>query len=263
MAYGIAVTSQKGGVAKTTSCISLGACLAEQGMRTLLIDLDPQANLTLATGMDSRQQSSTLADMIAHPERALRVEDLILATAQPGLSIISGSSEMADLERVLYEKPAYERTLARRLAPWLVDFEYVLIDCPPSLGSLTQMALATVDQALIPVQCDFFAAKGLDNLIEIIGAVRERVNPSLIYSVFITLFDARTTISKRILEQLSNHFGDLLLSSKINLDTRLRESPMAGEPVTLYAPRSRSSEQYRALAHEIILRKEMNHASQI
>lgn len=263
MAYGIAITSQKGGVAKTTSCMSIGACLAEQGLRTLLIDLDPQANLSLSAGVDIHKSPITLVDIISNPEAHYSIEEIIYPTAQTRLDIISGASGLADLERVLYQKPAYERTLARRLAPWLVDYDYLLIDCPPSLGSLTQMALATVDQALIPVQCDYFAASGVDNLLATIQSVRERVNPTLMFNLFITLFDGRTTIGRRIFEQISTHFGDLLLSTKIGLDTRLRESPMAAEPVTTYAPRSRSSEQYRALTNEIILRKEMNYATTI
>ena len=263
MAYGIAITSQKGGVAKTTSCMSIGACLAEQGLRTLLIDLDPQANLSLACGIDIYQSPVTLVDIISNPEKHYSIENIIYPTAQMRLDIISGDSRLADLERVLYEKPAYERTLARRLAPWLVDYDFLLIDCPPSLGSLTQMALATVDHAIIPVQCDYFAASGVENLLNTIQNVRDRVNPTLAYALFVTLFDSRTTISKKILEQLSSHFGDLLLSTRIGMDTRLRESPMAAEPVTTYAPRSRASEQYRSLTNEIILRKELNYATPI
>ncbi len=261
MAYGLAITSQKGGVAKTTSCMSIGACLAEQGLRTLLIDLDPQANLTLAAGLPPG--GATLADLISHPGQPYLPEEIIHTSAQLRLDLIVGDKHLARLEHILFEQPAYERTLVRRLAPYLVDYDYLLIDCPPSLGSLTQMALAAVDQALIPVQCDYFAASGLENLLETIQGVQERINPNLGYSLFVTMFDARTTIARRILEQLSGHFGSLLLDTRIGLDTRLRESPMASEPITTYAPRSRSSEQYRALTNEILLRKEHNYAAQI
>ncbi len=251
MAYIVAISNQKGGVAKTTTCLSLGACLAELGRRVLVVDLDSQSNLTLAAGLDPDELTWTGADLLdtsrASPESRERV---IQPTSMEGLDILPADVRLASVERLLYEQENYEMILSQALDPWQAEYDYIFLDCLPSLGALTLMALTTAQTVLIPVQCEYYAARGLKRLLDIVTAVRERTNPDLAYYMVATLYDQRNGICRSILDQFQTNFSDRLLDTVIGVDTRLRECPVAGEPIILYAPRTRASQQYRQLARE-------------
>lgn len=261
----LAVSNQKGGVAKTTSCFSLGACLAELNWRTLVIDFDPQGHLSLAAGYDPDELEHSVVDLLLADSPNADPSTRILSTAMPNLDLLPADLRLATVEHSLAEREGYEYALAHGIASLFPPrrseqssakskYDAILIDCPPSLGKLTILALTAAQWALIPVQCEYFASRGLLRLLDVIKAVREHTNPSLDYLIFATLFDVRNTISRRVLEELQEHFAGHLLQTVIRLDTRLRESPMAGEPVIQYAPRTRASQEYRALAKELVER---------
>lgn len=251
MAYVIAVSNQKGGVAKTTTCMSLGACLAEQGKQVLLVDLDPQSNLTMAAGLDPDELENTLSDLlVGEGDFAQAIHELTL----PGFHILPADIRLAGLDAELrsLHHEGYESQLLQVLSHWTKQFDYILLDCPPSLGSMTLMALTAADLVLIPVQCEFYAARGLMRLMDIITAIKMRTNPPLTYHLLVTLYDKRNRISREVLAQLQENFEGHLFETRIEMDTRLRESPLVGEPVILFAPRSRSSGQYRQVALELL-----------
>lgn len=261
----LAVSNQKGGVAKTTSCFSIGACLAERGWRTLVVDFDPQGHLSLAAGFDPDELDKSVVDLLLDDPPTSDLQSLILPTAMVNLDILPADIRLATVERNLAERADYEYALSRglqSLSPPQRDdeslikskYDAILIDCPPSLGMLTILALTAAQWAVIPVQCEYFASRGLLRLLDVIDAVRQHTNPSLDYFIFATLFDIRNAISRRVLEELQDHFAGHLLQTVIRLDTRLRESPMVGEPVIQYAPRTRASQEYRALSQELVER---------
>lgn len=258
MAQTIAISNQKGGVAKTTTCFSLGACFAEAGHPTLIVDLDPQANLSLAAGIQpDAQDGRNLADLLIEVQAGkpdTEASGSIFRTSMECLDILPTDPSLSILERDLYRQPGYETYLTKILEPWQSKYEYILIDCLPSLGSLTIMALTAAQKVLVPVQCDYLAAWGVMNLIETIDAVREHTNPSLEYILLVTQFDSRNNITKEVFARLQEKFQERLLKNVIGVDTRLRESVVNGEPVIRYAPRSRASTQYRALAKEWMAR---------
>jgi chromosome partitioning protein len=272
MTHIIAISNQKGGVAKTTSCFALGACLAEKGLNTLLVDLDPQAHLSMAAGLDTDDLSLTLADLLAPDGGSLSPAEACHPTAMDGLHILPCDLRLANLERNLHERRDYEYLLKGILERMRVfspehhaatsqAYDYMLLDCPPSMGSLTLMALTAASLALIPVECEYFASRGLLRLLDVIRAVKDHTNPALSYSVFISLYDGRNLVSRKVLEQLQTYFETAIFETIIRVDTRLRESPMAGEPILVYAPRTRASEEYRMLATELI--KHMEDADEL
>ncbi|MCP4537014.1 MAG: ParA family protein [Chloroflexi bacterium] len=258
MSHIVAISNNKGGVAKTTTCISLGACLAELGHRTLIVDMDPQADLTLAAGLDADELEWSLADLL-EPDRnptSADVKRAIQPTQVEALDILPTDPRMAGVERLLYEHNGYETILARMLAPWHDEYEYILLDCAPSLGGITLTALTAARWVLIPVQCEYFAARRMRRLLEAVTIVRKRTNPHLTCYLVATMYDKRNRICQGVLQQLRWHFPTQLLDTVIGVDTRLRESPATGEPITLYAPRTRASQQYRQLAREFLAKLE-------
>ena len=249
----IAIASQKGGVAKTTTCLSLGASLAEQGKSVLMIDLDPQAHLTLSLGLHPAELRHTIRDAflgnasLVSVTRETGVPLLDLAPANQGVNV---------LDKLLYDRPNYEHFLKNRLdATDSGYYDVILMDSPPSFGTLMLNALTAADLLIIPTQCEYFASRSLRDVLQLVQLVRQRTNPDLVYRVLITMFDRRNRISHIVREQLERTFSAALLETVIEIDTRLRESPAFGLPVTLYAPRTRGAVQYRALAQEL-----MNHA---
>lgn len=253
----VAVSNQKGGVGKTTTCLSVGACLAEAGWRTLVVDLDAQADLTLAAGLAPDGVHWTVADLLPQGDtlrinsHSPKAEEAIQPSAITNLDVLPGDPRLAATEHKLYDQQDYETCLKQILPTWQGEYDYILLDCPPSLGALTLIALTAARHLLVPIQCEYYAARAVNRLLEIVDLVQERTNPNLRYYLVATLYDQRNRICRAILEQLRTHFADRLLETVIGVDTRLRECPAVGEPVTLYAPRTRASRQYRALAREL------------
>ncbi len=249
MSATIAIGHQKGGVAKTTTCLSLGGALAEMGHNVLLIDLDPQANLTLSLGLDPGRLWRTVVDVLLGNDSLVGIsrESGIL-----GLDIAPANQELALADKVLYTRPDYQYRLREALDhiyPGLYD--YILLDCPPALSPLTLNALTAARLTIIPVQCDAYAAQSLQKTVDLIAQLGERCNPALTYRLLVTMYDQRNKISRIILEELQRQYGPHLLRTLIQIDTKLRESPRYGKPITVYAPRSRGAQQYRALAQEV------------
>jgi len=246
----IAVSNQKGGVAKTTTCLSLGACLSGMGKIVLLIDLDPQANLTLSVGLKPKEMRRTAGDVLLGDASLISVSR---ESPVYGLDIVPANQGLVILDRVLYGRPGYQYRLRDRLGD--IDegfYDYVLIDCPPSLGTLTLNALAAADLLIIPIQTEYYAAHTLLHFVRLVQRVREKTNPRLQYRVLVTMYDRRNKIYRIILDQMQRGLSKALFKTIIEVDTKLRESPVFGQPITLYAPKTRGAQQYRALAKELI-----------
>jgi chromosome partitioning protein len=258
----IAVGNEKGGVAKTTTCISVGAALAEMGQTVLLIDLDPQANLTLSfklvqqsaprppsPGTGSRSGLGSVMDALTGTASLLGLSQ---ESGIPGLHVVPAARELVLVDKVFYQVRGYQRRLREaleRLEPGLYD--YVLVDCPPSLATLTLNALTAADLLIIPVQCELYAANSVRPMVRLVQQVREQDNPGLQYRLLVTMYDMRNRISRMILEQLQDGRGETLFETIIQIDTKLRESPAYGKPITSYASETRAAQQYRALAQEL------------
>ncbi len=249
----IAVSNQKGGVAKTTTCLSLGACLAELKQSVLLIDLDPQAHLTISLGLRPDKLRRAVDDALLGYTSLVSVSR---ESAIPGLDIVPANRMLLVLDKILYGRPDYQFRLKQGLDAMGKDFyDFVLIDCPPALGTLTLNGLAAADLLIIPVQCDYYAAYSLRHFMKMIQQVREKMNPWLTYRVLVTMYDRRNKICRVILDQMQRGLNSVLFDTIIEVDTKLRESPAFSQPITLYAPKTRGTQQYRALAKEL-----MNHA---
>lgn len=250
MAYTIAVSNEKGGVAKTTTTLSLGASLAEAGQMVLLIDLDPQANLTLAVGLDANSNALSASNIL--------VEGAPLVSARKktdieNVDIVPSHSNIESAEQYLPIRTNYTAILRRAIqSASSLSYDFILIDCPPFLGAITQNALSAASLLVIPTQAEFFSAYALRNMMGIIRRVRQESNPELAYRILITMLDRRNRTHRNIQEQLRNTFGKGLFETVIEIDTKLRESPIAGLPITQYKPGSRGSKQYHDLAQELM-----------
>jgi chromosome partitioning protein len=246
----IAISNQKGGVAKTTTCLSLGACLAELGHSVLLIDLDPQAHLTVSLGVEPDKVYRSVADALLGNASLVSVSR---ETSIPGLDLAPANQGLALIDKVLYGNADYEYRLARRLE--LVDrdlYDFILIDCAPAFGSITLNAMTAADVLLIPTQCEYYAARSLRRVLGLARLVQQKTNPGLKYRLLVTLYDQRNRICRLILEQLQRELSQVMFETVIEVDTKLRESPAYAQPITLYAPNTRGAEQYRALAREVM-----------
>jgi chromosome partitioning protein len=242
----VAIANEKGGVAKTTSALSIGAALVEHGQEVLLVDLDPQANLTLALGIQPAQARHSVADLLLGNTSPMGISR---QTNVPGLDLIPASGEMLMVERFLYVRQNYEHLLRKALAKANM-YNIVLLDCPPSLGALTINALTAAQLLIIPTQPEFFSAHSLREMLDLIRNIRQRSNPSLRYRVLITML-GRTRVHQTLQEQIRSAFGNAVFTTAIENDTKLREAPVVGKPITQYAPESRAALQYRALAQEL------------
>jgi chromosome partitioning protein len=250
MTYFVAISNEKGGVAKTTTTLSLGAALAEKGMRVLLTDLDPQGNLSLAVGIEPRDAQNTSSDILLKSLPLLRA---IHKTNTPLLDIIPAAGGMEQEEEILAMRSGYEHILRNAFQDFTpLPYNFVLLDCPPSLGAITRNALTAANLLIIPTQAEFFSAYALRDMMELIRDIRSANNPALAYRILITLLDQRNRSHRVIREQLQQTFGTGLFETVIEIDTRLRESPIIGMPITQYKPNSRGSQQYRVLAQELI-----------
>ncbi len=250
MSTTIVISNQKGGVAKTTTCLSLGACLAEMQQNVLLIDLDPQAHLTISLGLNPETLRRAVDDVL------LGYTSLISVSREspvPSLDIVPASRMLTVLDKVLYGRPGYQFHLKKELEALGEElYNFILIDCPPSLGTLTLNGLVAADVLIIPVQCDYYAAQSLYQFIKMVRQVKEKMNPRLVYRVLVTMYDRRNKICRIIHEQMQRGLNNVLFNTVIEVDTRLRECPAFSQPVTIYAPSTRGSRQYRALARELI-----------
>ena len=259
MGQTIACANQKGGVGKTTTVVNLATYLAMAGERVLIVDLDPQGNATSGFGIDRSTLETTLYDVVLGEEA---MGSAILPTGVERCSIVPASVSLAGAEVELAGADRRERRLARVLAPVLDDYDYVLIDCPPSLGLLTVNALTAADSVLIPTQCEYYALEGLTQLIATLNLVRDNLNPSLgIKGVVLTMFDGRTNLSSDVAAEVRNHLGSAVFGTVIPRSVRLSEAPSFGLPIALYRADSRGAAAYEALAAE--LRARDDHATPI
>jgi chromosome partitioning protein len=249
MSYRIAIANEKGGVAKTTSTISIGAVLAEAGNKILLIDLDPQANLSLALGFEPAKIQKSSASLFLE---LIPAEALIKKSNVPGLDFIPSNHETAHAERYLPARQGYETVLQNSLTSISGDYDFVLMDCPPFLGAISLNALVAANLLIIPTQAEFFSIYALRNLMSLVRRVRNQNNAQLTYRLLLTMVDRRNRTHRTMSEQLRTSFNNGVMQTVIDIDTKLRESPIAGVPIIEYAPKTRSSLQYRALAQEIL-----------
>jgi len=254
----IAVGNQKGGVGKTSTVVSLGAAFVERGLEVLSIDLDPQANLSLALGLKAQNLRRGVADVLLGNAGVVSVSR---ETAIAGLDLLPANPEMHLVEKFLTVRHNYELTLRQALAA-NETYDVVLIDCPPSVGAIPYMALTAADMLIIPTQCEYFSTHGLAEVLDLVSRVRAKTNPTLSYRILITMYDRRNRVHRSILEQLRGAFGAAVLETPIEIDTKLRESQVFGQPITGYAPSSRAAQQYRALAEELSVYVQREQAQQ-
>lgn len=246
----IAVANQKGGVGKTTTAVNLSACLAEAGKRVLLVDIDPQGNATSGMGIDRNQVKGSVYDVLLDDVPA---KDVIIATCVDGLYLIPATIDLAGAEIELVPRISRESRLKRGLEPVRNEFDFIVIDCPPSLGLLTLNALTAADSILIPIQCEYYALEGLTQLMDTLRLVREALNPGLeIEGVLLTMFDGRTNLSIQVVEDVKRYFRGKVFRSIISRNVRLSEAPSHGLPITKYDARSKGAEAYTELAREVI-----------
>ena len=250
MSYIIAVSNEKGGVAKTTTTLSLGGALAEAGNKVLVMDLDPQANLTLALGVEPGSAAVTSSHILIESAPLMSAR---LATEITNLDLIPSHASIESAEQYLPVRTHYTSGLKRAIdAASPLPYDFVIFDCPPFLGAITTNALSAADLLIIPTQAEYFSAYALRNMMGIIRRVRQESNPNLGYRIIITLLDRRNRTHRNIQEQLQNTFGEGLFKTVIEIDTKLRESPIAGLPITRYRPSARGSQQYREMAQELL-----------
>ena len=249
MTYIISVANEKGGVAKTTTAISLAASLVETGLEVLVIDLDGQSNLSLALGTENHKTQTSIVNVLLE---SVPAHTAVRETGIPRLDLIPSTSEMSLTERFLPIRQGYETTLSRALREENWKYDYILLDCPPFLGAVTYNALIASDLLLMPTQAEFFSINALRNMMGQVRKVRSQANPRLTYRLVLTMFDRRNRIHRTLSEQLRSTFGNGVLDTVIETDTKLRESPIAGLPIIYHAPKSRAALQYRALAQEVL-----------
>lgn len=247
----IAMCNQKGGVGKTTSTINLGAALAEYGRRVLLVDLDPQGALSAGLGVPHYDLAHTVHNLLVEPR--VGINDVLVHTGVANLDLVPSNIDLSAAEIQLVNEVGREHSLARALTPVLDGYDYVLIDCQPSLGLLTVNGLACADGVLIPTECEYFSLRGLALLTDTVDKVRDRLNPKLdISGILLTRYDPRTVNSREVMARVVERFGDLVFDTVITRTVRFPETTVAGEPITTWAPKSGGAQAYRALAREVI-----------
>lgn len=254
----LALVNQKGGVGKTTTAISLAAALALLGRRVLLVDLDPQGNATGGLGVDKTSLGPTVYDWLlggaAFGEIARMTELSFLTLAPANRDLVGAEVELVNAER-------REDRLKEQLEPLRRDFDFVFVDCPPSLGLLTVNALTAADGVVVPIQCEYFALEGVAELLATIDRVRESLNPNLeVTGVIATMWDERTNLSRQVLEEIRRHFGAKVFSSVVPRNVRLGEAPSFGKPILLYDPKSKGAEAYAGIAKELLSRADPRQA---
>lgn len=251
----IAIANQKGGVGKTTTSINLASCLAELGKRVLIIDSDPQGNTSSGLGVDKDELEYTFYDLLL--ENATFEQVKIELDFFEKLHILPSNIELSGAEIELVSKENREYLLKNILDNVKEGYDYILIDCPPSLNMLTVNALTAADTILVPLQCEYYALEGLSQLLYTINLVQQKLNPSLkIEGVVFTMYDARTNLSLQVVEEVKQHLGKNVYRSIIPRNVRLSEAPSHGKPINLYDPKSKGAEAYMLLAEEVIYNEE-------
>ncbi|UZJ26593.1 ParA family protein [Rhodococcus antarcticus] len=249
----IAMCNQKGGVGKTTSTINLGAALAEAGRRVLLVDLDPQGALSAGLGVAHHELELTVHNLLV--ERKVSIDDVLMRTHVDGMDLLPSNIDLSAAEIQLVTEVGREQTLGRVLHPVLDRYDYVLIDCQPSLGLLTVNALTCADAVIIPMECEYFSLRGLALLNDTLEKVRDRLNPRLrLAGILVTMFDARTLHAREVMARVVEVFGDTVYDTVINRTVKFPETSVAGESIITWAPKSAGATAYRALAREVIAR---------
>jgi len=249
----ISMCNQKGGVGKTTTTINLGAALVEAGRKVLLVDFDPQGSLTVGLGFNAHELEQTIYQVLM--DRELGIRDVILTTGTKGLDLVPASIDLSAAEMQLVTEVGREQVLARVLRPVLDDYDVVLVDCQPSLGLLTVNALTASNGVIIPLECEYFALRGVALLKDTIEKVRDRTNFDLeIIGLLGTMFDGRTLHGREVLQTLVQGWGDLVFHTVIRRTIKFSDSTVAGEPITEYAPTSPGAASYRQLAREVLWR---------
>jgi chromosome partitioning protein len=245
----LAIANQKGGVGKTTTAVNLGAALAELGYRVLVVDLDPQGNATTGLGINARNLDASMYDVILHD---VPIEDTIEPTSLRNLFVVPATIDLAGAEIELV--PAFSRELRVRRALEHIgdDFDFTLIDCPPSLGLLTVNGLAAATEVVVPIQCEYYALEGLGQLLRNVHLVQTNLNPQLeVTTIVLTMYDARTRLAEQVVAEVRSHFGDRVCRNVVPRTVRLSEAPSFGQPIIVFDPSSRGAIAYRELAKEV------------
>lgn len=249
----LAIANQKGGVGKTTTTVNLGACLAELGRRVLVLDIDPQGNTTSGLGINRYRLKKCIYNVLID---GIPIEAILLPTATPGLELAPATIQLAGAEIELVLAMQREVKLKDAIVPILSNYDYLLIDCPPSLGLLTLNALTAATGVLIPIQCEYYALEGLSQLMNTVTLVQRHLNPRLqIAGAVLTMFDTRTNLSTQVVDEVKAYFKDKVFNTVIPRNVRLSEAPSHGQPIITYDPKSKGSEVYMELAREVMARE--------
>lgn len=250
-----AIVNQKGGVGKTTTTVNLGTALAAVGKKTLIVDLDPQGNATTGLGFTSKEDMKSSYDLLVSPKS---FNDILKQTSIPLLDIIPSNQNLsgAEIELAKFRKGSRELLLKQNLTPYVRDYDFVLIDCPPSLGLLTVNALAAVSKVLVPLQCEFYALEGLSQLIKTIRIVQSKINPELsLEGIVLTMFDTRSSLSTQVANDVRTHLGSKVYNTLIPRNIRMAEAPSFGKPAIVYDTKCLGSQAYMELAKELLIRE--------
>ena len=249
----IAMCNQKGGVGKTTTTINLGAALAEYGRKVLLVDFDPQGSLSVGLGLNPHEMEQSIYNLLLEP--GVHLEDVVVPSGIEGMDLLPSNIDLSAAEVQLVHEVAREQTLQRVLAPAIADYDFILIDCQPSLGLLTINALTASDGVIVPLECEYFALRGVALLKTTIDKVQQRLNPKLtIDGVLGTMYDGRTLHGREVMERLVQAWGDTVFHTVIRRTVKFSDSTVAGEPITSYAGSSAGAQAYRQLAREVLAR---------
>ena len=249
----IAIANQKGGVGKTTTSINLSTCIAAKGKKVLVVDIDPQGNTTSGYGIEKNDLDNTIYELMLGD---CSIEDCIIKDVIENISILPSNVNLAaaEIELIGVDKKEY---ILKNEIDWVKDrYDYIIIDCPPSLSLLTVNAMTTADSVLVPIQCEYYALEGLSQLIHTVNLVKERLNPNLeMEGVVFTMYDSRTNLSAQVVENVKSHLNQKVYRTVIPRNIRLAEAPSYGQPINIYDPKSAGAESYLALAEEVIDRK--------